>query len=168
MRRILVAILCLPASLACAGHAEDDPDLAHGWQEIEATLPAYPKPEQLIEFKAGPATSNRYFLDAESLSTGDDGMVHFTMVIKSPSGAQNVSFEGLRCTNGEHKLYAFGHPDGNWSRNRAARWEPIQARNQNNYQRELFFHYFCNVNVKRSVPELLRVLRSGGIYPQGD
>ena len=29
----------------------------------------------------------------------------------SPAGAETVSFEGMRCENGERKLYAFGRAD---------------------------------------------------------
>jgi hypothetical protein len=136
------------------------------WQEIQAQLPAAPKSDNLIEVKLDSSTRNKLLIDAASLSAGDDGVVRYTAIIRSPTGAENVSFEGLRCENGERKLYAFGRPNGDWARNRYAKWEPIQARLAGGYHRELFFHYLCTVNTKRDVPTLLRLLKSGGIYEQ--
>jgi hypothetical protein len=114
------------------------------------------------------------FIDAASLSIGDDGVVRYTAIIRSPSGAETISFEGLRCETGERKLYAFGRPStntsgndaGSWSRNRYAKWEPIQARLAGGYHRELFFHYLCTVNTRRDLPTLLHLLKSGGKYEQ--
>jgi hypothetical protein len=129
-----------------------------------------PSRANLIEVKLDSTTRNSLFIDAASLSVGDDGVVRYTAVIRTPSGAENVSFEGLRCEAGERKLYAFGRTSGaeagTWSRNRYARWEPIQARLAGGYHRELFFHYLCTVATKRDVPTLLRLLKSGGIYAQ--
>lgn len=140
------------------------------WKEIQAQLPAAPKPENLIEVKLDATSRNSLLIDAASLSSSDDGVVRYTAIIRSPAGAENVSFEGLRCETGERKLYAFGRTSGKdageWSRNRYAKWEAIQARQTGGYHRELFFHYLCVVNTQRDVPTLLRLLKSGGIYTQ--
>lgn len=142
------------------------------WKEIESQLPAMPLAADLIEVKLDSSTRNQLFIDRASLSIGNDGVVRYTAIIRTPSGAKNVSYEGLRCETGERKLYAFGrssaNPGGNdasiWSRNRNARWEPIQARQAGGYHRELFFHYLCTVNTKRDLPTLLRLLKTGGFY----
>ena len=39
--------------------------------------------------------------------------LRFTLVIVSPSGARNVSYEGMNCSTGERRLYAFGRPGRN-------------------------------------------------------
>lgn len=134
------------------------------WQEIQTQLPAAPKPETLIEVKLDASTRNQLLIDAASLSVGDDGVVRYSAIIRSPSGAENISFEGLRCATGERKLYAFGRTGGDWSRNRYAKWEPIQARQAGGYHRELFFHYLCTVGTRSDAPTLIRLLKSGGIY----
>lgn len=140
------------------------------WKEVAAQLPAAPLPANLIEIKLDSSTRNSLFIDAASLSVGDDDVIRYTAIIRTPSGAQNVSFEGLRCDNGERKLYAFGRTTGadagTWSRNRFAKWEPIKARLAGGYHRELFFHYLCTDNAKRDVPTLLRLLKTGGVYDQ--
>ncbi|PIV88178.1 MAG: hypothetical protein COW48_07445, partial [Hydrogenophilales bacterium CG17_big_fil_post_rev_8_21_14_2_50_63_12] len=161
MRRTLAFLL----SLSClAAHAADPLiwgesnqwdqfeyafDDTAKWEEVQHQLPPWPKPENFIPIPLGARSGNQFFVDYLSASAGKDGVVRYSMVVKSPSGAETISFEGMRCTSGEHKLYAFGRGDkkgaGVWSRNRYAKWEPIQARNLNDFRRELFYHYFCTV-----------------------
>jgi hypothetical protein len=175
MRRIffLIAVLLAAPGIAASLYNSDwskfESDFEENtktWQEIQAQLPPAPKPENLVEVKLDSSTRNKLLIDATSLSSGDDGVVRYTAIIRSPTGAENISFEGMRCENGERKLYAFGRPNGDWSRNRYAKWEPIQARLAGGYHRELFFHYLCTVNTNRDLPTLLRLLKSGGIYEQ--
>jgi len=166
----------LPAQAAGYGDANwgqfehDFEENTKVWKEIEAQLPPAPKANDLIEVKLDSSTRNRLFIDGASLAVGDDGVVRYTAIVRSPSGAENISFEGLRCVTGERKLYAFGRSSGKdagtWSRNRNAKWEPIQARLAGGYHRELFFHYLCTVNTKRDLPTLMYLLKSGGKYEQ--
>lgn len=134
------------------------------WKELLARLPAYPKPDTLVSFITGSSARSLYFVDMDSVSVGSDGVVRYSLLIRSPSGAETVSYEGLRCDKGEHKLYAFGRPDGEWAKNNRASWSPIRARAQNNPQSTLFFHYFCTVDAQRDAAKLQRILRTGGIY----
>ncbi len=138
------------------------------WEELQHQLPPWPKAESHIPINLDARSSNRFFVDYTSVSAGSDGVVRYSMVIKSPSGAETISFEGMRCTTGERKLYAFGRSDGKgggtWSRNRYARWEPIQVRGLNDFRRELFYHYFCTVEGAAKLPDIQRNLKSGGVY----
>ncbi len=182
MRRfpaLLAAFLVLPVHAAGSPESSiwgdsyrafesDFDENVKAWQEIQAQIPAYPQAGNLVPFTVSAATRNQYFVDLPSVSTGADGVVRYTVVIRSPSGAETVSFEGMRCDNGERKLYAFGRPDGKgggeWSRNRHARWEAIKERQQTSYQRELFYHYFCTVEVHGNLQAIQRLLKSGGLH----
>ena len=62
------------------------------------------------------AIGQSLFVDEASVHYGSDDVIRYTMVIVSPSGARNVTFEGMRCETGERRLYAFGRADGSWSR----------------------------------------------------
>ena len=170
MRR---ALFCLAITLALPAHAEwgkfeyDFDEDKKPWQEVQAQLPAYPKPENLIPITVSSATSNRFFVDSASVSVGEDNVVRYTVVVRSPSEAQTVNYEGMRCETGERKIYAFGHEGKEWSRNRYARWEPIKGRQQTGYHRELFFHYFCPGGEGMPVLGKIRYrLKTGGYYPQ--
>src|SRR5450631_3218972 len=108
------ALLPLAALAQPRADVEDDSESKpHG--ELEVKLPAMPKAENLLPFEAGAASSNRFFIDAQSILVGDDGIVRYTLVIRSASGAENVSYEGMRCETVEQKYYAFGRRDGSWS-----------------------------------------------------
>ncbi len=141
---------------------------AKPWKEIQAAIPAYPRADKLVGFEVSAATRNKFYVDPLSVSVGDDGVVRYTVLIRSPSGAETVSFEGMRCDIGDRKLYAFGHADGQgggtWSRNRYAKWEPIKEREQTNYQKVLFYHYFCTVEGQGNLAFIHKILKSGGLY----
>src|SRR5205823_1385222 len=76
--------------------------------------PPYTRPADLIEFYVSPTAEFKYFVDASSLSVGADRIVRFTLVARSPSGVDNVSYEGMRCPR-ENRLYAVARAGGSWS-----------------------------------------------------
>ncbi len=147
---------------------EDKFDDSAKWQEVRQQLPAYPKPEHFIPIVLGARSSNHFYVDYPSVSVGTDGVVRYSMVVESPSGARTVNFEGIRCATGERKLYAFGHDDGHgggtWSRNRYARWDAITVRSGNDYRNELYNHYFCALDAAASLADIQQSLKSGGHY----
>ena len=85
------------------------------FNELETKLPPPPKSENLVKFQPSAANVNQFFIDSSSITIGSDGVVRYTMVVTSPSGAQNVSYEGIRCETTEQKAYAFGRRDGTWA-----------------------------------------------------
>lgn len=117
------------------------------WQEIALQLPAPPRQENLLRFDVGPATRNAFFIDPDSISIGEDGVIRYTLVAKTPEGASNVSFEGIRCETRERRFYAFGRSDGTWSRSRNNQWEPVREGGVNRQHAALFQEYFCPAGV---------------------
>jgi hypothetical protein len=165
---LLIALLfaTMPASAEWGQFDHDFDENVKPWQEVLAQLPAYPKVEGLIPFVVSSATRNKHFVDFPSVSVGEDGVVRYSVVIRAEGGAENVSFEGMRCATGERKIYAFGRPNGEWARNRYARWEGIKDRQATSYHRELYYSYFCAGGMGE--PNLKRVqwlLKSGGYQP---
>jgi CNP1-like family len=155
--------LASPAYSAWDGSEYDFDEETKSWQEMEGQLPPYPKVENLIEFAVSGATPNRHYIDADAVSVSQDGVVRYTVVVRSPAGAETVSFEGIRCANSERKLYAFGHKDGSWSRNRYAKWEPIKLRSQIDYRRSLYLDHFCRDRViVHDTKAAVESLRRGG------
>jgi hypothetical protein len=137
------------------------------WKEIQAQLPPYPKAENLVEFKVTASSSNRFYIDFDSINVGEDGVVRYTVLIRSPAGAETVNFEGMRCETRERKLYAFGHRDGKggeaWSRNRFAKWESFPVRVASSHQRELFSHYLCAVETAGDLKKIQYAVKTGGV-----
>ena len=164
MKILPALLLCLPlAAHAEWGKFDFEFENEKPWVELAAQLPPYPKVENLVEFNVSSATRNRHFVDAASVSVGEDKVVRYTVVIDAAGGARNVSFEGMRCDTGERRLYAYGHPDGSWSKARSATWEAIRLRSLLSYRKALFEDHFCpdGVNV-RNAELAVRSLRQGG------
>jgi hypothetical protein len=132
------------------------------WQEEAVKLPAFPKPEHLLKFDAGPTSPFAYFIDSGSLSVGADGVVRFTVVAKS-EGATNISYEGIRCAYRERKTYAYGHSDETWRAARDPQWVRIGPAVTDLYRFVLWNHYFCpERQTIRSANEGRDALRLGG------
>lgn len=142
-----MCIALLAASGALHAHSQfgqDFDDKDKPWQEVSVQLPAAPKQENLLPFYVSATATQTFAIDSQSLSVGADGVVRFTLVAISESGARNVSYEGIRCASYEHKLYAFGRPDGSWSRSRRDYWERINTNAANRQHAALFKDYFCS------------------------
>jgi hypothetical protein len=150
LRLLLAGALLLAAATAPAAGFSDSEfdDEQKPWSEIEAQLPAWPKDENLLRFEAGPVTSNRFYIDAPSLSVGADGVIRYTMVVRAAGGANNVFFEGIRCETREQKLYAVGRNDGRWTRARDPAWRFIEYKDLNRHHGVLFADFFCEVSRK--------------------
>lgn len=163
MKILPVFLLCLPlAAQAEWGQFDFEFENEKPWVELAAQLPPTPKPENLVEFEVSSATRNRHFIDVASISVGEDKVVRYTVVIEAAGGARNVAFEGLRCETAERRLYAYGHPDGTWSKARNAGWEGIRIRSLLSYHKALYEDHFCpgGVNV-RDAARAVSSLRQG-------
>ncbi len=127
------------------------------FREGEGTLPAFPKPENLIEVRLFGASSQRWFIDAASLVAGEGG-VRYTLVARSSTGAENISYEGIRCGARQYRLYALGQRDGTWKRVEGE-WRD----NEPMWSRVLRREFFCAGDVPiMTAEEGLDALRSGG------
>jgi hypothetical protein len=132
---------CAPLSHAQADEIPDDKDTAQ--KEVAISFPAPPLPENLLPFAGGPNATQSFSIDAKSLNIAPDGVIRYTLIAQSLSGASNISHEGLRCQSMEMKLYVLGHKDGSWSRPRRDQWQAISFRAQNRPQAVLAQDYFC-------------------------
>ncbi len=163
LRRVALACSLLAA---CAGALaqsfdEDFDDEAKPWQEVAVQLPPTPQDQNLAEFYLSPNATMKAYVDTASVSIGTDKVVRYTVVTRTEGGALNVMYEGMRCETWEKKTYAFGHPDGKWSRSRRDKWQPIRDIGANRIDGALFRDYFCdgkmiadNENVKSIVQRL--------------
>ena len=111
--------------------------------EDELKLPAPPDAAGLIEFRPRGSSKNRFYVDEGSLSLGADRVIRYALVIKSPSGVANVSYEGMRCKTAEYKVYAFGIRDGQWVKAQAPKWQPTGG-TRSNFHYSLWVDYLCD------------------------
>ena len=159
----VAAALAASACPALAQWREWDSDFDEDrkpWKEIEARIPSYPRSADLIPFEAGAASPHRFYVDARSLSVGEDGVVRYTLVVKAAGGATNVTFEGIRCELRQQKYYAVGRADGSWARARNAQWRRIEPQDVNRHHYVLYSDYLCSGrDPVKSVRKMLELLR---------
>jgi hypothetical protein len=114
------------------------------FKEIEVALPPSPDESGLLEFQLRRNSANRFYVDRNSISIGPDRVVRYSAVIKSPSGALNTSYEGMRCKTSEYKVYAYGIKNGDWTKARDSQWRWIE-RSSAEFRFTLYKDYFCDI-----------------------
>ncbi len=139
--RLLLA--CLTGLCVTVSAQQDEASQAAKDSESELVLPAAPQPANLLPFYVSPTTTLDFAIDAKSFSITPEGIIRYTMVVTSKTGATNISHEGIRCTTAEKKLYATGKPDGGWSPARRDAWTPIWDAGANRQHAALVKDYFC-------------------------
>lgn len=134
------------------------------WAESAVLLPPLPKDQDLLRFDVSRLSHNTFYVDASSISVGDDGVVRYTLVIESPSGVRNISYEGMRCNTAERRAYAFGVSGSGWGAVRQQAWQSIRGNSMNRHYAALFSEYFCAPGSEvRSAGDALTALRRGGV-----
>lgn len=142
---------------------EDDYEPAREWREGEVQFPSYPAPENLLPLYVSAATANKFFIDGATLSVGADGVIRYVLVVETPQGGRNVTFEGMRCEARARRIYASGRADGSWSKARKDEWVRIQDAYANRQHAALFLEYFCPFgNAVRNAAEARGALVRGG------
>jgi len=172
-----ILILALPLITSCSGGSTENKFVndaepatpssvqeAAPWQELEAATPPWPNDSDLAEVQVSePSNTLRFMVDTKHLSIGKDQIVRYTLVVKSPSGAENVSFEGIRCTlNGAFKVYAYGSGNS-FKPAPEADWRPVGKSGPESYRDDLWRHHFCvrRSTTPRPLKEVIRSLKTG-------
>ena len=162
------ALFLAVALAACSGpgvksdwERQHERELALTPKEEPLLLPAYPAARGLIEFPVEGASGFRFFVDPATLSVGAGGEVRYVLVARSAQGAENVSFEGMRCNSAELRVYALGR-DGAWAA-RPGEWRSMQERSVQRWHTTLFREYFRPLKDPiANAREGVQALRDGG------
>ena len=118
------------------------------WHEQATVIPAYPVDADLLPFPVDqPALSQTFNIDSKSLSVGADGVVRYSVVIVSNSGARNVLFEGLRCTTREYRIYAYGEASHKFLPAQSDKWQPVSQYGWGGFRDVLLRDYMCDRNL---------------------
>jgi len=114
------------------------------WKEAHTALPPLPADENLIPVDAPDgAPGYDYLVDRDSISLGSDGVMRYTVVVRSGTGAVNVFHEGMRCETDQVRTYAYASRDGGFRRMEDD-WGPVHARGARGYQDHLFERIMCD------------------------
>lgn len=140
------------------GWADDDANKPPA--EIDWQLPAAPNAADMAPFFQSPLTKQSFAIDTKSVSVDKDGVVRYTIVGTSAGGAKNVSYEGIRCSTFEKKLYALGHADGTWAKARDSDWQEIPTGGMNKQHADLAQNYLCNgTSIAGTAEQIVQNLR---------
>lgn len=140
LRGGLLALVAFSGSAFAGLLLDPDPD----WKEGEVSMPQAPQPDRLRAFDVGSPSPNSFLVDEASVSVGEDRVVRYTLVVRTPGGAENVTFEGIRCATGERRIYASGRKDGSWVPMKSSNWQPISDNTYNRPRAALAYDYFCD------------------------
>ena len=169
---VLLLVLTSPAAAQWSRWDYENDRPKEVFKEADIKLPPLPKDENLLQFEADAASPYRFFIDTHALSIGADGVVRYTLVVKTPGGATNTSYEGLRCDQGQIKIYAYARGHAAWVRARHPEWEEFRSQPSGRYRRVLKYDYFCTGKSNRtpvaSVDEALQLMRYGPREPNGE
>lgn len=136
------------------------------WAEMQGQLPAFPAEQNLIPLNVSAVTPHRFFVDAASVSAGSDGVVRYTLVIRTAGGSSNITFEGIRCESREQKYYAIGRGDKTWARARNPQWRPITFKDVNAQHLTLYSEFMCRGKfMMESTEQIVQALRRGPQRP---
>ena len=135
---LLACALLLPVSVSAQVPVESDPRIEEQtrgitsradepWVEGEFEFPPYPDSDDDLLPVPGQSASSRLevFLDPDSITIGADGVSRYTVVLSSRSGARNVIYEGLRCSEVTHRVYAYGDGRGGFGKLQEERWQKL-------------------------------------------
>ena len=151
---VLLALLALYAPFASSANTDDaDNDALKA--ESPVVLPAPAQKNNLLSFYVSPTTTLEFAIDAKSVSVTEEGIVRFVLIVTSQSGASNISYEGIRCSTGEKKLYAVGQTNGSWTAARRDVWETIIDRGINRQHAALAKDYFCETGMVAGKAEVI-------------
>lgn len=134
---------------------------AESWREQNVEIPATFDPDDLQPFRVrGSQDRFEYAIERGSLQAGEDGVVRFLVVIRSPRGSVNSSYEGLRCGHRESKIYAYGSGSG-LTPLPAPQWQSI-PKTSSGYQAILYEDLLCSLSTGTPNPPkaVIQAMRS--------
>jgi len=156
--RCLCALAFLAAT-ACTGPKplpEDDLE-DKPWEVQRTSLPPYPQDGSLLSVYVSSTRPFAFFIDPGSVSVRQDGIVRYTLVARSLSGAVNVSYEGIRCETYQARTYAFGRSDGTWVRARNQQWTSY-TQYQTDQHLVLADDFFCTPRGTKTADEVVEAI----------
>lgn len=139
------------------------------WHEIAGKVPPLPADDDLLPVRVDSLTRPlQAHMGAASLSYNpQDRVLRYWLVITSPAGAYNATYEGLRCDTMEYKVYAYGNPRRTPPVQLATgtAWQKLGNIKPGTYRPEMMRTLLCNEsNRPRPLRDILDTLRGNRAY----
>ena len=134
-------------TLCQSAFAEEVEEESVVWQESAPQLPSLPAERNFVSFYVSAASENQFFIDRSSLQLTPEGVVRYVVIVRAPSGVENISYEGIRCDTKEFRFYASLRADKSWGWSRQADWKKILGYGANRYRAVFVTDHFCRDGV---------------------
>lgn len=146
MRAWAIVMLMLPLAAAAQtpGFGDGHSDRA-GRAAKQLPFPPYPKPKNYLPFQVNAIMPFTFFVDSKSISVSANGVVRYSLIAKSSDGVLNISYEGMRCSDGRFQVYAYGRSDKTWFKVPDPKWKVIRNNPRNAQRAVLYDYFFCPV-----------------------
>ena len=116
---LLALAAALPASAGLLGIGEPE----GGRVELPTPAPPPLRTDKLVPVVSPAQSAVAIGIDPASISILSDGIVRYVAVARSLSGsAVNATYEGIRCSTAEVKLYARHFAEGEWQLQQTPTW----------------------------------------------
>jgi len=142
-----------------------DDSLVAPWKEQKGAIPAVSlQALKKLIIDHGPINASIY-LDQNSIQVNKkDRVVRYWIAIKSGERIGSLNYEGLRCSTGEYRSYAYASPQSSTQITplKNSRWKSIRPEGSRDYHRELAKNYLCSTGVPRTLEGIRASL--GGNY----
>ncbi len=139
------------------------------WSEEKQPLPPFPEMGEDLwqEFYVNEQHKNTALLHLQSISVvPNDFTIRYVLNIKTPSGVNNISAEGLRCTDRLNKVMAYADTvNQRWIENKRGEWASIDSSDAVRLQ---IRYIFCDKGTPKDHNDAVdRVFKEGGKFYRG-
>lgn len=122
-------------------------------RDLSYALPPVPTESSVVRINLGSAGERYKFgVDARSIMVAPNDVVRYAIWSAGPSGKQSARYEGIRCSTGERRLYAWTRSN-NWALVKNSPWQNTAASGNHKLQQLLFEQVFCSANVAAGTSE---------------
>lgn len=122
---LAVSLWALSASVHAQYANADAPD----WKEDAVPPPPAYSVSGLVEIEMPRSSAVKMGVDPNTIVLNHTtGIARYVVVARGPS-AVNASYEGIRCSTGEFKIYARQVQGGEWAPNSETAWRPMRGQN---------------------------------------
>ena len=131
-----------------------DDSLVAPWKEQRDAIPAVSlQTLKKLAIANGPIDASLY-LDRDSIQVNKkDRVVRYWIAVKSGKRISSLNYEGLRCSTGEYRSYAYASPQNSTQIMplKNSRWKSIRPDRSRDYHRELAKNYLCTTGMPRTL-----------------
>lgn len=159
--RLLAAVAMAAAAPAMAQYADLD---RADWQEDAVPPPPAYSTRNLVDVEMPRTATVKMGVDPGTIAVNHEtGIVRYVVVARGPS-AVNATYEGIRCSTGEFRIYARQVQGGEWSPSSEKEWRSMRGQTSVMVAHPMWLarNGLCVGTVPRqNVADMVRELKSG-------